>query len=153
MKSLKSASVISVSAQDYAQYRYNAVFGRINYVFRDRYIINLTGRRDGSADLVQVINLQISAPLVLHGFFLKNNFLKDSHLSFLLEKIRASYGITGNDQLRDYEYLNAYTSSAGSYFGSVGLAPVRLSNPNFAWETNRKWKLVWRLVFLTTRFC
>src|SRR5260221_4347525 len=52
-------------------------------------------------------------------------------------KFRGSYGATGNDQIGDYQFLDTYQSS-GNYQGTRGLAPTRLTNPNFAWEINKK---------------
>ncbi|HTF30056.1 MAG TPA: hypothetical protein VK625_14485, partial [Flavitalea sp.] len=65
-------------------------------------------------------------------------------------KLRASYGTTGNDQLGDYQYLDTYTSS-GVYFNVTGLKPVRLSNPDFAWETNKKFEAAIELGFIEDR--
>src|SRR5690606_12856037 len=48
-----------------------------------------------------------------------------------------SFGITGNDKIGDYGYLDSYTAT-GSYMGQSGLVPVRLFNPDFGWETNKK---------------
>ena len=46
---LAAAANVIVSGDDKVEYRYAAVFGRINYQFKERYIVNLTGRRDGSS--------------------------------------------------------------------------------------------------------
>src|SRR5690606_21870643 len=49
MKNLNSADQITKGASSYAQYRYHAIFARINYSLSGKYIVNLTGRRDGSS--------------------------------------------------------------------------------------------------------
>lgn len=86
----------------------------------------------------------------MHGFsdekFVENN------LSFLsLGKLRASYGITGNDQIGDYQYLDSWSSSTFPYGGQSGLSPARAFNPNFSWETNRKLDISLELGFLKDR--
>src|SRR5690606_1410463 len=49
-----------------------------------------------------------------------------------------SYGIIGNDQIGDYQYLQTYIISDLPYDGNIGLEPARLYNPNFKWEKNKK---------------
>jgi hypothetical protein len=44
-----AASVKTISDQVRSQYNYTAVFARFNYQLKKRYIVNLTGRRDGSS--------------------------------------------------------------------------------------------------------
>ena len=55
-----------------------------------------------------------------------------------LGKLRGSYGITGNDQIGDYQYLQSYLIGENQYDGNIGLEPARLYNPNFKWEENKK---------------
>jgi TonB-linked SusC/RagA family outer membrane protein len=150
MKNIAAASTITLSANSYSQYRYNAGFGRVNYVWREKYIINATGRRDGSSRFgpgKQFANFGAvgAAWLFSEEGFVKNTF---SFLSF--GKLRGSYGVTGNDQIGNYQYLDTYTSS-GTYQGGAAITPVRLANPNFAWETNRKLEGGIELGFLNNR--
>ncbi len=62
--------------------------------------------------------------------FLKNN----AAISFL--KLRASFGVTGNDGTQVFQYLQTY-SSGGSYAGGFGQKPNNLSNPDLKWEKNQ----------------
>lgn len=132
-----SASSLRVMSFDDSEYSYQSVFGRTNLNWDGRFIVNLTGRRDGSSRF---------GPGKRHGYFgavgaawifsneasLKN----DAVLSF--GKLRASYGTTGSDQIGNYQFLNTYTPSTALYQGLVGLQPTRLYNADFGWETNRK---------------
>lgn len=139
MKNLAAASTITAGSNYYSQYRYHAVFARLNYSLHDRYILNITGRRDGSSRFGPGNQFANFGAIGLAWIFSEEEFLKSSNgLSF--GKLRGSYGYTGNDQLNNYEYLDTYTSS-GSYAGVAGLRPVRLANPNFAWETNKKFEI------------
>ena len=45
LQSLSAAGSV-VASNGYSLYKYNAVFGRVNYIWKDKYILNLTGRRD-----------------------------------------------------------------------------------------------------------
>src|SRR5690606_30020964 len=73
-------------------------------------------------------------------------------LSFLsFGKIRGSYGVTGNDNIGDYQYLDIYGETYDPYQGIAGLIPLRLFNPTYGWETNRKLEGGLELGFLSDR--
>lgn len=65
-------------------------------------------------------------------------------------KLRTSYGITGNDQIGDYGYLDTYMTTF-SYLDKNSLAPSRLFNPNYGWETNKKQEVALELGLLSDR--
>lgn len=151
MKNIASASSITLSQNTYTQYRYQAVFGRLNYNLAGRYIIDITGRRDGSSRFGPGKQFADFGAVGVAWIFSKENVIQ-SALPFLsFGKVRGTYGITGNDQLGDYQYLDTYTSSPG-YQGNPGLTPARLSNPDFSWETNTKFETGIDLGFINNRF-
>lgn len=131
-----AASVDAISHFE-SDYRYNAVFARLNLNWDKRYIINLTGRRDGSSRFGPEKQFANFGAVGVAWLFTSESFLSNSKiLSF--GKLRGSYGVTGNDQIGDYQYLDTYAVSPNSYNGSSGLQPTRLFNPNYGWEENRK---------------
>ncbi len=137
MKNIAAAPTIFSGTNYYSQYRYYAVFGRVNYSLKERYIINATGRRDGSSRFGPGKQFALFSAIGTAWVFSKTEFVK-AVLPFLsFGKIRGSYGTTGNDQIGDYQFLDTYRSS-GTYQGKIGLTPVRLNNPEFGWETNKK---------------
>jgi len=151
MKNIAAAPNRTTGTNYYTQYRYQAVFGRINYAYNGKYIVNLTGRRDGSSRFGPGKQFANFGAIGAAWLFSEEGFIKNA-LSFLsFGKLRGSFGITGNDQLTDYQYLDAYTSSQGAYQGTIGLTPVRLANPNFAWETNKKLEAGLELAFIDGR--
>jgi len=136
LSDLSAASVVTAGYSRSSEYKYNALFGRINYDFANTYILQLTGRRDGSSRFgpgKQFANFgAIGVAWIFSNLaILKNNPI----LSF--GKVRASYGTTGNDQIGEYRYLDLYSSSY-SYQSNSTLFPVSLYNTNFAWERNDK---------------
>ena len=134
---LSSASLRYVYASDESLYKYQAFFGRVNYNWDSRYIINITGRRDGSSRFGPGKQFATIGAIGESWLFSNEGFFKNSTvLSF--GKLRASYGTAGNDQIGDYQFLDTYSSSGVSYQGINGLQPTRLYNPNFGWETNKK---------------
>ena len=140
------------------EYKYQAFFGRMNYSYDNRYILNLTGRRDGSSRFGQGKQFATFGAVGLAWLLSNENFMKD-HLQIISSaKIRSSYGTTGSDQIGDYQFLNTYNNSSFQYGGVIGLQPARLYNPNFSWETNRKAEIALEMgtlkdrIFLTTSY-
>lgn len=138
---IKSAATVTVLSSIDAVYKYNAAFGRINYDWQDKYILDLTARRDGSS--------RFGSKNLFHNFgavggawiFSKEGFMQKALPFISFGKLRASYGTTGNDQIGDYNFLNQYVSPTGvgvSYQGTTGLMPKGLSNPYLQWEETRK---------------
>lgn len=145
-----SASIYRVMESSQSVYKYQAVFGRINFKWDGKYIVNLTGRRDGSSRFGPGKQFAEFGAVGAAWLFSEESFLKG--LSFLsLGKLRASYGTTGNDQIGDYQFLNTYTVSGNTYQGIKGLAPSRLYNPDYSWETNKKLEAALELGFLEDR--
>lgn len=134
---MASATSKYIFASDETVYKYQAFFGRINYNWNQKYILNLTGRRDGSSRFGPGKQFATFGAVGAAWLFSNESFLEDSSvLSF--GKLRASYGSSGNDQIGDYQYLDTYASSGQNYSGVIGLDPTRLYNPDFSWETNKK---------------
>jgi TonB-linked SusC/RagA family outer membrane protein len=147
---LASASTVRVLYSDDALYKYQAFFGRINYNWDDRYLLNLTGRRDGSSRFGPGKQFANFGAIGMAWLFSKENFLQENTwLSF--GKLRGSYGTTGNDQIGDYQFLNTYTSSGVLYGSNIGLQPSRLFNSNFGWEVNKKLEAALETGFLQDR--
>jgi TonB-linked SusC/RagA family outer membrane protein len=150
MKNIASAPTITSGTNYYIQYRYQAVFGRINYNLKDRYIINATGRRDGSSRFGPGNQFSFFGAIGAAWLFSNEDFIRNSIPFLSFGKLRGSYGTTGNDQIGDYQYLDTYQSS-GNYQSKIGMAPARLSNPDFRWETNKKMEGGMDLGFLNDR--
>jgi len=147
---LAASSNVTITQNDESVYRYQAFFGRANLNWDDKYIINLTGRRDGSSRFgpgkqFATFGAVGAAWLITNEELLKNNQL----ISF--GKLRASYGTTGNDQIGDYQFLDTYTTTGIAYEGIVGLEPSRLFNPAFGWESNKKLEIALETGFLKDR--
>ena len=147
---LASASIKTIDLSDETVYKYQAFFARINYSWDARYILNITGRRDGSSRFGPGKQFATFGAVGAAWLFSNEALLKDNTiLSF--GKLRTSYGTTGNDQIGDYQFLDTYSSSGIAYQGTIGLQPVRLFNPEFGWETNRKFEVAMETGFLKDR--
>ncbi|MDR6783313.1 TonB-linked SusC/RagA family outer membrane protein [Pedobacter africanus] len=150
MENISSASVFSINENSYTKYKYTAVFARLNYSLKARYYFNLTGRRDGSSRFGPGRQFANFGAVGAAWIFSDEELIR-RHLPFLsFGKLRASYGITGNDQIADYQYMQLYSGSS-SYQGSPSIYINRIANPDFAWETNIKAEAALQLGFLQDR--
>jgi TonB-dependent starch-binding outer membrane protein SusC len=138
LQDIGAASSITQQGTTYALYRYSAAFGRINYNWKDEYILNLTARRDGSSRFGQGKQFANFGALGTAWIFSKESGVQKLFPFLSFGKIRASYGITGNDQIGDYQYISTWTSSYYPYANTSGIFPVNLSDPVYGWEVNRK---------------
>jgi TonB-dependent starch-binding outer membrane protein SusC len=132
-------------------YRYQAVFGRANYNWADKYVLNLTGRRDGSSRFGPDRQFANFGAIGAAWVFSKEAFIKHLLPALTYGKLRGSTGTTGNDQIGDYQYLNTYSPYMYQYQGVNSLVPTQLYNPDYGWETNRKSELGLELGILKDR--
>ncbi len=123
-------------------------FGRLNYNFKDTYLLNTTLRADGSSRFAAG-NRWGYFPSVSAGWVISNeSFLKQQQgwLNYL--KFRASWGQVGNQNIDPFQYLTPITFSYTNYiFGdketvlTPGAYPSRLGNPDIKWETSEQTNL------------
>ncbi|WP_083993983.1 SusC/RagA family TonB-linked outer membrane protein [Gelidibacter algens] len=132
-----AAQNLEVLTENSSRYRYMAYYGRFNYNWKKHFILNITGRRDGSSRFGPGKQYTNFGAIGAAWVFSEATFMKPlTWLSY--GKIRTSYGTTGNDQIGDYQFLDTYELTNVDYNGYIGLSPSRLLNPYFAWERNRK---------------
>ncbi|MEH6705550.1 SusC/RagA family TonB-linked outer membrane protein [Galbibacter orientalis] len=147
---MTAASFINIATDDQTEYKYNAIFGRLNTSLFNRYFINITGRRDGSSRFGPGRQFANFGAIGIAWLFSEESWLEN--LNFLsYGKLRASYGTTGNDQIGDYQYLDTYTISGNSYNGIAVMEPSRLFNPSFSWEENKKLEVAMETGFIKDR--
>jgi TonB-linked SusC/RagA family outer membrane protein len=147
---LAAASYLTITDDQLRIYKYQAFFGRINYNWKEKYIINLTGRRDGSSRFGPGNRFANFAAIGAAWLFSKEAFM-DTNTFLSFGKLRASYGTSGNDQIGDYQFLDTYEGTGNNYNGVIGIKPSRLFNPSFGWESNKKLEAALELGFLKDR--
>ena len=96
-----------------------SVFGRIDYTYKGKYLLNATLRRDGSSKFAPAVRYgnfpsvsagwRISQEGFMSGFSIINNL-----------KLRAGYGIVGNDQIDGNNQYSFYRSDPGRSFYDLG---------------------------------
>ncbi len=142
LQSLSSAGETDIDGESYTRYRYAALFGRINYNWAGKYILNLNARRDGSSKFGLDSRFGNFGSVGMAWIFTEENLFKNYFKYLSFGKIRGSYGITGSDGIGDYEYLSRWNGD-GLYQFNNGtptplLGPENLVNPNYHWQTNKK---------------
>jgi TonB-dependent starch-binding outer membrane protein SusC len=154
LANIVGAATVTVNSTTAALYKYDALFGRLNLNWDGRYLLNLTGRRDGSSRFGPDNEYHSFGALGLGWVFSQTEFAKQ-RLTFLsFGKIRGSYGTTGSDQIGDYQFLSLYSppfSTGIWYQGVTGLQPNGLTNPYLQWEETRKLEFGLDLGFLKDR--
>lgn len=132
------------------QYKYLAYFTRLNYTYDNKYILNITGRRDGSSRFGEGNKFGNFGAIGAAWIVSEENWLKN--ISWLnLAKIRTSYGTSGSDNIGDYQFLDTYSLTQYKYNEISGLFPSRLHNPNFSWEKTTKTDLALELSLFNNR--
>jgi TonB-linked SusC/RagA family outer membrane protein len=147
-----AASTTSLAGYSASQYKYNALFGRISARWKDRYLLNITARRDGSSRFGPDKQFGNFGAIGAGWIFTEDPFIKSILPSWInFGKLRGSYGITGNDQIGNYQFLSTYSVNSSTYQGNPTLFPTLLSNPNFGWERDKKLEGGIELGFLKDR--
>ena len=141
-------------------------FGRLDYNFDERYMIQFTLRRDGSS-VFGTNNKWATFPAVSLGW----NVLNEPYLQkvkpswFNVMKIRASWGQNGNASIGNFLYLSLMDGGENYYFGGsynpqsqtndgsmvYGSSPGRVANPDVKWETSEQIDLGVDLRFFDSR--
>ena len=135
---------VSNNASTYAMVSY---FGKVNYAFDDKYLISGTVRRDASSRFGKGNNSAIF-PSVSAGWRVSREKFMERTQSWLSDlKLRASWGINGNDQIDNNATYNLYYTnmSNGSYnFNGDGATVVpgvqkdRSGNNDLKWEETKQ---------------
>ena len=117
-------------------------FGKVDYSFNDKYLLSATIRRDGSSKFLSDVRYGVFPALSAGWRISAEPFMKD--LSWLSDlKLRGSYGIMGNQDIRNYNFTDIYGGGVGSTFYDIngnnggvatGYALTARGNAKTKWE-------------------
>jgi TonB-dependent starch-binding outer membrane protein SusC len=129
---------IAANAYDFTQHKLNSLFARLNYDYKEKYLITGIYRRDGSSRFGKNNKYGVFPSFSLGWVASKENFWKDNNIVNSL-KLRGGYGIVGNDAIRDFGYTATVNGGFNYSFGNAGTiitgyAPRTLDNPDLKWE-------------------
>ena len=110
-----------------------SAFTQLNYSYSDKYIATASFRADASSRFAPNNRVGFFPSMSVGWLASNEKFLKGNKvLTFL--KIRGSFGLTGNADIGDFAYMDAYTFSGVTYLGNPGAQPSSLANPDLGWE-------------------
>jgi len=111
-------------------------FGRLNYSYKDKYLLTLVGRSDGSSVFAEGNKYEFYPSIAAAWKISEEAFMQDQDV-FSNLKLRASYGKSGNQAIGPYRTLGLLTEANTTLNGVEvgGLTIGRPANPNLQWET------------------
>lgn len=132
LKNLASAANITFGSGTGTSFAFQNNLARINYSFKDRYLLTLTASYNGSSRFGEDKQYGFF-PAGSAGWIISDeDFMSDTDwLSFL--KLRAGYGITGNADIGNFANL-ALLSAGADYNAQPGIVLGQLANPDLSWE-------------------
>ena len=121
---------------------------RANYTFANKYIVQGSVRVDGSSRFGANNRYATFPAASIAWIASEENFLNNSKLISDL-KFRASYGLTGNQEIGNFSSLPLF--GVGAYIQSGSLVPTQLGNPDLTWETAKSYNFGFDLGFFDNR--
>lgn len=122
-------------SSDLMAYGLSSYFGRINYTYKSKYLLTLTGRADGSSKFGPENQFAFFPSAALGWRVSEEDFLENNETISNL-KLRTSYGATGNSEIPAYSALSGLQSGTVVFNGErvAYTAPQRMANPDLKWE-------------------
>ena len=125
-------------------------FGRVNYNYAEKYLLQATMRADGSSNFRRGKRWGYFPSASIGWVMTNENFMENAKSWLEFFKIRGSWGRNGNCAVDNFQYLTtfAFDESSGYFFGvdnktaltTGGYANI-LKNPDLTWETSEQWNI------------
>ena len=153
LTNVSGGTTLASAAGTTSQSRLLSYFGRINYDYGGRYLLQATVRRDGSSRLSEE-NRWGTFPSVSAGWRISREaFYNIPWMNDL--KLRASYGLLGSRNIGDYDYMSAINSYLAYQFNSDGLQSgqgiTTIANNDLKWERKESINFGLDMAFLNNR--
>ena len=137
---IQSASIKNFSANDQYQTG-DALMGRVNYAYDDKYLLTLTARRDGFSAFGQGNPRATFPSAALSWVVSDEKFMQKYSGTIDYLKLRVSYGQNGNREIGRYAALSQlsastylYSSPSGANVPVGAVSTANMANPNLRWE-------------------
>lgn len=139
---LNAGGTISSSTARDEKWRLLSYIARVNYGYKNKYLVQATMRRDGSSRFGSNNKWGYFPSASLAWRMSEEDFLKG--VFFLSQlKLRLSYGVTGNNQIGNYGSWSTLVYRQYAWGSSVvrGLYPSTVSDPNLGWERTGQYNM------------
>lgn len=148
---LISAAATTTSNQDWDQYTLASFFGRVDYAFDDKYLLDFSLRADGSSKFNKGYQWGYFPAVGLAWRLSNEKLLED--IAFLDDlKLKTSYGLTGNQNgINSFSSRQLWSGVGSSYRGIAGIFPEQLANQELSWETTSQFNIGLDAALLSNR--
>ena len=123
----------------YTQYSLLSFFGVADYNYANKYFLSASIRADGSSLFGSANRWGLFWSVSGSWNVDKENFMRGTRNWLSQLKLRASYGVNGNNNISAYRAYGVYGTT--TYNGVNGMVPSRPDNPNLSWEKNKTWNV------------
>lgn len=135
LERLSSAANIIRATSEGTAFSILSFLGRVNYDYQNRFLFTLTARADGSSRFAKDNRFGFFPSGAVAWRLTSEQFLAGLKNTFSDLKLRVSYGLTGDQEIGDFENVTFYTASR--YAGRAGIQLRNLADPELSWQTNR----------------
>ena len=151
VQTLNAAARITRNSENIQEWALVSYFARVNYDYKDRYLLTATVRSDGSSRFGSENRYGTFPSMGVGWRISEEGFMADSFFDEL--KLRASYGLAGNFNIGNYSYIA--TIGTSNYVLGDRIANGRrltaLGNPNLTWEESRQLDVGFDISILDSR--
>ncbi len=130
--SLSNAANPLAVGETFTGFRRNGVFSNVNYAYKEKYLVGLVGRYDGSSRFGKGFRFGTFSGIKTAWNMDREPFLESSRVISTM-RLRFSYGTVGQDQIGNFDGLGLY-GGGGVYNGGAAIAYSQLENPSLKWE-------------------
>lgn len=150
---LGSGSIYQAPNSNLSETQLSSYFGRINYGFKDRYLLTFNTRYDGSSNFSKNQKWAFFPSGAVAWNIMNEDFMKNVKF-FNSWKIRTSYGLTGNQAISPYQTLARFSPTLAVINGKQvnAVRPTTVANDNLTWETTAQFDIGTDVSFLNNRF-
>jgi len=139
----------------YTQSVKRSFLGRFNYTLMDRYMVEVITRYDGSANFPPENRWGLFPSVGLGWKISDESFFRDNINIINYMKIRANYGIVGEDRVANRLWEERYSQTTGMLFGTTvtsGLDPNVSPNPDITWEKAKTFNVGFDMNLMRNKF-
>ena len=137
----------------YQKWTLLSLLGRVNYGYKDRYLVTAAVRRDGSSKFGPASRYSVFPSVAVGWRLSEEEFIKKLAV-FSNLKLRGSWGMTGSQAINPYATLSTYSTIVSAFNNSAATAGVILGNPgnpDLKWETTKQVDVGLEMEFLNGR--